>query len=290
MKHYELISHEYLQKAFRLLAPALHDTVTVDDVLIHKKPLEDSLVYMLKDRTPKGFMNVFRYVRNGDLVSQIEYGSKEFFQRRKEVDQLFQDALGKYMNSECKIVKDAYARFCNIIALDWQLDEVTNNINRHPHVIYFIDFGRYVHLEIAALKEKPDFSKALAGTPEQMGLIREFAGCEAQGLREACGPHSGIPTAKDLANDAICLRFALGVLMLYQSENDNFDFGIDKRTQKRAKELAKRIGNYEEVFSENKDSIFNIAKIVYQKNTRGTVTGLEQITKEWDYYREIERA
>lgn len=294
MKHYEQITHEYLQDVFRQLGPALHDTNEIESVEgIWKKPLADSIVYRIKDRTPKGIRNVYRHVRNGNLVSQIE-GGVSFVpvpQSSKECAAFFQDALGeKYLQKEKELVLPAWGKFVPLIAGDTSdiFYVTTDVIDRYPHIVMCADLGNYVDFKLAILRQDPNFSKVFSTLPKKMELIREFSHCVAQGHRKDLGPQPFIPTEKDLANDLICLRYALQNLDILASPNLMSDEYIsDKRLVEKAKKLAQRIGDYEAMFEKHKDALFYTAELRFQKKMRGSWSGLEQITKEWDTMREI---
>lgn len=294
MKHYEQITHEYLQDVFRHLGPALQDTSNIKDVdTIRKKPGADSIVYAIKDITPEGIRNVYRHVRNGELVLQIE-GGVRFIpvpHINEECTVFFQDALGeKYLGNETDLVRDAWGKFTPLIAGDTSdfFYVVTDVIDRYPHIVMCADLGNYVDFKLAILRQDPDFPKVFSTLPEKMELMREFARCIAQGHRKDVGPNPFIPTNKELGNDLICLRYALLNLNMFVSP-DQFSDGYlgNKQLEKKAKILAQRIGDYEAVFEKHKDALFHTAELRFQKRMRGSWSGLEQITKEWDYIREI---
>jgi hypothetical protein len=246
-------------------------------------------------------------MREGRLASQFK---TEFFTDvfSPEGTKFFRGALGSKpigdyrFITKCGLLTEMVSNFDGII---FEITPV-----RRPYIHDVGDSGNGVDIELLMLKEKPDFSALFDKIREKVSAIREFAKCAAEISSEERNVKY-TPTERELNDNVTCLRYAISQLPVHSVPlSDGTLSNLDllalvavgpetlakvsediasKQSPKyqRARTLAREIGDFETLFEENKDALFHIAKLSYQKMIRGSWTGLEQITKEWDFTREI---
>ena len=234
MINIELITHEYLQRAFQLLGNALND-INVAEVKILKKPHENALVYEILTKKDKpSSQKRLRYVKDGNLISQSDLyiPSIDFLNPRPEssvVDVNWKETIEKPINYERKFLEDALGTdvldcelvkpapdFTYMIARDENDDVELNPFRREPYIMACDDHGDYVSFQLAMLKEGPDFKKAFGNFGEKMGLIRTFAKRIIKDKKKYRKDLPGQLSEKDLVDDTTSFRVVLAYWHEYE--------------------------------------------------------------------------